>query len=115
MANAGRILTAMMLGISLSEHERKVATAFPPLGSFKKSPDQNRRELACGHTQEEHDRLQLIADEAVLVMTDDPHIRLIETEFALQQLEADFVAIEGRPVDRPRHRDFPTYQPYPLA
>lgn len=111
---SGQTLFAEILGIDLAAHDLKVETAKPPIGSWVKQIT-NRRENQCGHTEDEHARLQLIADEAALTMADDPFITSLDTEFRLQQLEADFVSIEGRPVGRPRHKNFPVYTPSRLV
>ena len=109
MADMKRALIQALCGID-PQHDERMANANPPIGQFKKESESFD---PFDFTRNENDRLALIADEASILLVLDgstrDRVNRIETEWALQNLERDYVAITGHSVKRPRHADYPEY------
>jgi hypothetical protein len=94
-----------LLGVSDGEaHEQRMRDV--PAGTFVRDSDRSAENF-CGHTEREHQRLFDIAVEAMQTMANDPSVSKLSTEFKLQDLEADYITIEGVPVIRTRHALYP--------
>lgn len=90
-----------LLGVSDGySHEQRMRDV--PPGTFVRDSDRSKEDF-CGHTEREHQRLFDLAVEAMQVMANDPSVSKLSTEFLLQDLETDYIAIEGVPVNRTRH------------
>lgn len=83
---------------------------YAQFGLFVRQADRSN-ELACGHTEEEHEHMELLASTASRIMFSDPNVELLDTELALQELERDYIEIQGVSVIRPRHKDYPAPPP----